>query len=312
MAKEVMTVLGPAAPQDLGITDAHSHIWIFPQNSEIENKSVLDQVDSILKELGEFKIAGGGTQVDCQPGGAGRDGNRLFELSSKSGVKIIASTGFHLEKYYPENAGLWQMNSEQAADYFLNEIKNGLEETRDMANPVLPGLIKIAVCESLKKSPLVLLEAAAEASLKSGLLIEMHTEKGAGAEEFSAYFQKRGLDLERLVICHLDKRPDIGLHQELAQAGCLLEYDTFFRPKYNPEKNLWPLLNEMVDRGFVESLACATDLAESNLWQTFGGGPGLAGFINIIKTRLEQELQNNEAETALMGANIANRLAVHY
>jgi len=143
-------------------------------------------------------------------------------------------------------------------------------------------------------------------------LIEMHTEKGAGIDEFIDFFIQLGLPLERVVVCHIDKRPDLELHKELAQAGCLLEYDTFFRPKYHPEKHLWQLIPAMLAAGLDSAIALATDLADSSLWLSMGGKPGLAGFIRLVKTRLDQEIDDKAGIAKLMGENIANRLAVQH
>ena len=100
-----------------------------------------------------------------------------------------------------------------------------------------------------------LITAAAQASLESGLTIEMHTQKGQAVEEFIEFFDQQGLPPQQLVICHIDKRPDHGLHMELAQAGYMLEYDTFFRPNTSRRRTLWPLLEDMVNHGLAGSLA---------------------------------------------------------
>ena len=307
MDNEVITVLGRLAPHELGLVDAHNHLWISPQDIPAKNAPILNQEAGIRSELIAYRKAGGGSQVDCQPGEAGRDGTKLRSLSESSGVNVIACTGFHLKEYYPEGSKIWDLNAEQAAEYFLDEINLGLEETRDTPNPVFPGFIKIAVRNTLEASPLELMEGAAAVSLESKLLIEMHTERGAEVEKFIEFFTDQNLPLEKIVICHVDKRPDLGLHMELARAGCLLEYDTFFRPKYNPENNLWPLIEDMVKGGNAGAIACATDLADSDLWMNIGGGPGLVGFINIIKKRLEMIIPDPEVITGLMGGNIANR-----
>lgn len=312
MKDQIMTVLGPQAPGELGITDAHNHLWITEQENQADQAPVLDQETEIRQELIAYRKAGGGSQLDCQPGGAGRDGNKLRQLSASSGVKIVACTGFHLREYYPLDAGLWSMDGDQAVDYFLGEIHEGLEETRGGSPTVHPGFIKIAVRETIQKSPVHLMEAASAASKQSGYLIQMHTQRGANAEAFVRFFLDHNLPLDRLVISHLDKRPDLGLHRELAQAGCLLEYDTFFRPKYDPENNLWPLILSMVREGYSSSIACATDLADSALWETMGRGPGLVGFINVIKKRLEDHIADSPVVAKLMGENIAGRLGVHH
>lgn len=46
------------------------------------------------------------------------------------------------------------MDAHQAAANFLAEIKDGLVETRN-SDPVYPGFIKIAVRETIKKTPLI-------------------------------------------------------------------------------------------------------------------------------------------------------------
>lgn len=110
------------------------------------------------------------------------------------------------------------------------------------------------------------------------------------------------------MICHIDKRPDFSLHHDLAIMGVLLEYDTFYRPKYEPQKNLWPLIQRMVADGLEDSVALATDMAEVKLWSLPGHGPGLGGFLTIIGRRLK-EIGLESSLGKLLGGNIAHRLA---
>jgi len=310
MKKHLTTVLGAVAPKEFGITDAHSHVWISPVENAVEDAPVLNLFDPILAELKDYREAGGDGQVDCQPHGCGRDGRKLRLLAEQSGLHIVANTGFHLREYYPADAALWQMDRDEAADFFLGEIRDGLVETRQEQRPVYPGFIKIAVRATLESSPLHLVEAAVQASLESGLAIEMHTQQGQGITDFLDLFSRLGLPPERLVICHIDKRPNSGLHKELAQAGYLLEYDTFFRPQYHPEENLWPLIEEMVNSGLSDALALATDLADGSYWVRIGDGIGIAAFVNIVKPRLEAMSISEHDILAMMGGNILGRLAV--
>lgn len=172
-----------------------------------------------------------------------------------------------------------------------------------------PGIIKIAAEATLDACPPALFEAAAQVCRATGYAIEMHTERGAAVEELLAFFGGRGVSPRRLVFCHVDKRPDFGLHRELAQAGVLLEYDTFYRPKYAPERGVWPLLERMTAAGLGGSVALATDMADPALWAELGGGPGLAGIFTIIKARLQQMGLPEQTIAALLGGNIAMRIA---
>ena len=308
-ARPVMTVLGPLSHERLGVTDAHNHVWISPVPGADPSSPVLDQFDSIQQELVEYRLAGGASLLDCQPGGCGRDGNRLARLAWASGVNLIACTGFHRKKYYPPDHWLWAASSDQAAQYFISELERGLSETLASATPVRAGFIKTALEADWEDIPQAALEGAAMAAVQTRALVEIHTEKGEVAEDACRYFSDLGVLPSQLVLCHMDKRPDASLHTELARFGALLEYDTFFRPKYDPSRNLWPLLEAMAQAGCADSLALATDLAESAMYHAIGGGPGLQALPTLIKRQLSVRGFPEPAIRQMLGENIARRLA---
>src|SRR5690606_13298892 len=93
--ESVMTVLGPVPAAALGVVDAHSHLYIAPVPGGAADAPVLVDEAGVGRELVSFRAAGGGTIVDCQPGGCGRDGRVLRRLSESSGVHVVAATGFH-------------------------------------------------------------------------------------------------------------------------------------------------------------------------------------------------------------------------
>ncbi len=307
----VMTVRGPVSPGDLGHVDAHSHLYIAPIPGAPPDAPVLTDEEGVARELAAFRAAGGGAVVDCQPGGCGRDGRMLRRLSARTGVHVVASTGFHRRIYYGSEAPLFDMSAEAAAAVFMEEIEAGLVETRAGEDEaVYPGVIKIAAEAGLEASPWALFEAAADVARRTGYAIEMHTERGAAVEGFLAFFDEQGVAAGQLVFCHVDKRPDFGLHRELARAGVLLEYDTFFRPKYEPERHVWPLIGAMAAAGLAGQVALATDMADPALWAELGGEPGLLGFFSIIKAGLARMDLPAATIDGLLGGNIAARLAV--
>ncbi len=128
------------------------------------------------------------------------------------------------------------------AKSLCSELEHGLQETLQTESPLRAGFIKIAIEATWAECPHAALEGAASAALRSGALMEIHTEKGALAEKACIYFIDQGVLPSQLVLCHMDKRPDFGLQKELARLGVLLEYDTFYRPKYKPAEKLWPLI----------------------------------------------------------------------
>jgi 5-phospho-D-xylono-1,4-lactonase len=307
--RPVMTVRGPVAYERLGITDAHNHMWIEPMPGADPSAPVLNQYDLILMELEEYREFGGQTLLDCQPGGCGRDGNKLLALSQGSGVNLIACTGFHRKKYYPEEYWLWGASAQEVYDHLCSELEQGFHETLETKSPVRAGFIKIALESVWKNCPLAALEGAASAALKTKALLVIHTEQGALAEKACVYFTDMGVFPHQLVLCHMDKRPDLSLHKALADIGVLLEYDTFYRPKYDPATNLWPLVEQMVSAGFSDRVALATDMAEADLYHFIGGGPGLKSLPGEIQDKLKEKGFPETARNQMLGGNIACRLA---
>jgi phosphotriesterase-related protein len=226
-------------------------------------------------------------------------------MAQTTGVNIVACTGFHLRRYYPSDYFLFQASPADANALFTSEIQEHLTETER----VRAGFIKIACEETLEKSPLHLLEAAVMTSRDTGVAIEVHTEKGADADRIARALMDFGLPSARLVLCHMDKRIDYALHRALAEEGIMLEYDTFFRPKYQPDIYLWPLVEHMVGAGFASQIAIATDMAEKTMWASMGSGPGLTGLIAQIIPRLRALGCDQNVVRKLTGENIAHRLA---
>ncbi len=305
----VMTVQGALSYKCLGITDAHNHVWIDPVPGAEPSGFVLDQFGPILQELIEYREKGGKTILDCQPEGCGRDGNQLLALSKASKVNLIACTGFHRKKYYASNHWLWRAGAQKICDLLCSELEQGLLETLKTAVPVRAGFIKIALESAWAACPHAALEGAAGAALKAKVLMEIHTEKGALAEKVCIYFMDLGLSPNQLVLCHMDKRPDTGLHKELARLGVLLEYDTFYRAKYDPSANLWPLIEQMVSAGFSDRVALATDMAEPEHYHFIGDGSGLASLPGEIHHQLNEKGLPETAQEQMLGGNIARRLA---
>ncbi len=309
VARPVISVQGPIQYECLGITDAHNHMWIESVSGSDPSAPILNQFDLILRELIEYREKGGETLLDCQPEGCGRDGNKLLALSIASKVNLIACTGFHRKKYYPQNYWLWGASAQKICDFLCSELEQGLFETLETPSPVRAGFIKIALESTWADCPHAALEGAASAAVKSNALMEIHTEKGVLAEKACLYFMDLGLLPSQLVLCHMDKRPVASLHKELARLGVLLEYDTFYRPKYNPSENLWPLIEQMVSAGFSDRVALATDMAEVELYHHIGDGAGLASLPGEIQDQLNQKGFPETARKQMLGANIARRLA---
>jgi phosphotriesterase-related protein len=304
MTDEFVTVTGAVALSDCGMIDGHAHAWINPPASA-PTRLQLDDLGGITRDLQDFRAAGGWGLVDCQPGGCGRDANRLRKISQQSGVRIAAATGFHMQQYYPPDDWLWQAKPDAAAAHFVEELTVGMRET---GGTIPATVIKVGYSGSGADQEAALMHAAAEAAYQTGAGILFHTERGRGTETLPSFFAARGVSPSRLYICHIDKRPDFGLHFALAQAGCLLGYDTFVRPQYDPEHHVWPLLLRMVAAGLAGQVAVCLDLALANLWRFQGHADGMRFLTDHILPRLRAEGLDAETIAQLMGGSVARFL----
>ncbi len=302
----LQTVTGLMPVEDVKLADAHAHAWIQPPPGVDPDCPELNDYDPIMLELDDFHQAGGTLLVDCQPGGCGRDARMLVKLSEATGVRITAVTGFHLRKYYPLKNWLWQASETQAMEQFVEELKGGMLET---AATIPATAIKVGYEGLIDGQFRVLMEAAAEAARVTGAGLLFHTEQGQNVEALLPFFTDRHIPTNRLYFCHMDKRPDSGLHRELAQAGVLLGYDTFLRRKYDPEKNAWPLIKMMIESGMGKHIALGLDAALPGMWAQMGGEWGLLALPRLIVPRLRDEGIAQETITDLIGQNVAYWLA---
>ena len=302
---ELQTVTGPVPVDDVKLADGHAHVWISPPKGvPPKSRIVLDNPQRIEAELKDFRSAGGTTLIDCQPGGCGRDGRMLLKFSEVTELHITATTGFHLQRYYPYGSWLWSATEQAAVEYFVNELTSGLQET----DGVLATTIKVGYEGTIQEQTRVLMEAAAEASRQTEAILLFHTEQGHNVEALPLFFEDLGVPTDRLYLCHMDKRPDVGLHRELAQAGALLGYDTFVRSKYKPRQNVWPLLLEMIRAGWEDQIAIGLDLALTSMWRHYDGGPGLVTLPDGILPRLPSEGLSESVVSKLIGQNVARFL----
>ncbi|MFC2024324.1 hypothetical protein ACFLTJ_01930 [Chloroflexota bacterium] len=304
---ELMTVKGLVQIEDAGLVDAHAHLWIeAPKCLDTITRPNLTNYSAVEAELHDFKMAGGTALIDCQPGGCGRDANILRRFSESTGLHVIATTGFHKREYYSPGSWLWLSSIEQALAYLIEELTYGIREAN---TNICATTIKIAFNGNPEGQERVLMEAAAEAARRCDALVLCHTEQGMHAEDIVRFFSNRKLPPNQLYICHMDKRADISLHRELAQEGVLLGYDTFARPKYDPERNVWRLLRTLVADGFHEYISIGLDMASATMWQHCGGQPGLCFLPNVIIPRLFAEGFPKSIVNQLTGSNIIRRLA---
>ncbi len=310
----IRTVWGDVAADELGVCYAHEHVVIGRSHTTEKNPDFLiEDVDRIVAELGDFRAAGGRAMVDSMPGGgAGRDINRLTAVSRRSGVHIVAPTGLHLEKYYP--AGHWggRLDEGELAEVFIGEIEEGIDEN-DLAGPVLrrsghrAGVTKVAGgLDRLDDRERRIFRAAVAAQRATGAPILTHTEQGTAALEQIDILRDAGAELRHVVLSHTDRRPDTGYHRKILSSGVRVEFDSAFRWKQgNPTLELvMALAGE-----FGGQILLGMDAARASYWRSFGGGPGLGYLLTTFAPMLREAGLTREAVDRIFITNPSDAYA---
>jgi len=166
----VRTVLGDVAPEELGVCDAHDHLFI--RSAMMPPGQELDDYDAAVQEATLYAEAGGRSIIQWTPYGLGRRADLLPKLSQETGVQLVAATGLHRSEHYDK------LPDQDLAELFVRELTQGIGD-----GGVRAGLIKIASgFHGLDKHTSWVLDAAAEAQRATGAPIGIHHELGTGAD----------------------------------------------------------------------------------------------------------------------------------
>lgn len=285
MCMQILTVQGGIPLHALGFCQSHEHVFIaggYPAQV-LAHQHINDEQLSCA-ELLCYRAAGGRALVDAQPGGCGRSALALRRLSQKSGVHIIASTGFHKMMFYPDDHWIYRWNTDQLARWMLDELQTGMYERCDTEEPsgqtdIRAGQVKAA----LDAGPLAaqyekLFAAAAMAAKACGAALMVHIEKGSDPVALAARLEKYGMPPSKTIFCHMDRSvADIHIHKKLCAGGIYMEYDTIARPHYHSDAQETAIIRDMLEAGFGKQVLLSLDTTRTRL-KSYGGcgAPGLA------------------------------------
>ncbi len=182
----VRTVLGDIPAENLGVCDAHDHL--FFRSAQLGGQE-LDDTDAAIAELRSFRDLGGQAMVQWTPFGLGRRADALAKVSRSSGVTVIAATGLHQAAHYGD-PGMVEAVLPRLAELFTEELTTGMHPDPRLgpgdaeSSGPLPraGLIKVAgAFHHVDAHARQTMIAAAEAHHATGAPIGVHHELGTAA-----------------------------------------------------------------------------------------------------------------------------------
>ena len=304
----VRTVLGDIDPGRLGVTFAHEHLVIDGGRPvELNPDFLLADVDLMASEVKNAQVAGLQSVVDAMPAGAGRNVEKLAEISTRTGLNIVAPTGLHHERFYPAEHWSERKSVEELADLFIADIAEGID-ANDYAGAVVrrtghrAGVIKVAGSEGgpSERDRRIFL-AAAHAHRATGAPILTHCERGTGGLEQMELLTDAGVHPQHVILSHADKVTDPAYHHELADTGGILEYDQAFRWS-GPDNPTLELLSTMVEADYGDRIVLGMDAARQGYYRVYGGRPGLAYLLTEFTSMMTRRG---------LGEDVQRRLFVH-
>ncbi|MEU9017099.1 hypothetical protein [Actinomadura sp. NPDC048394] len=284
----VRTVLGDVDPADLGVCDAHDHLFL--RTPRLPGRE-LDDPARAAAHLRAFADLGGRTIAHWTPYGLGRRERDLADLSAATGVHIIAATGLHQAVHYDPDL-LARIRPGLAA-LFHRELTDG---------PA--GMIKVAGgFHGLDEHARHTMAAAAEASGATGAPIGVHLEDGTAAlDVLDLLCGSLGVPPDRVILSHLDRSPDPWIHRRAAEAGAYLCFEGPSRAHHATDWRLFDSLAALAEAGHTDRVLMGGDT-------TTPDAPGIPHLLRVLRPRVEAQL-GRDAATAIFETNPARAFAI--
>lgn len=327
----VMTVRGPVAAGDLGPVLPHEHIFIdlnlyvdevsrfkeLPIEHEpvsLENlktvrndpyanrdNCVLDDPDLMVKELLEFKEAGGGTVVDLTNADLGPQPEKLVEVSERTDLHIVLGNGHYVNYGHDPRVASWDIKTIE--DRLVDEVENGFGDTG-----IKPGILgEIGTTMPIHPDEEKVLRAAARAQHRTGLTLSIHIHPPTrGSFEVLDILDQEEVDPTRVVLGHLDTalaHDDITIaeaidyHKVLADRGVYIEYDLcgntnlFDNGLYSwwfpSDRERVQGLKALIEAGYGDQLLICQDVGHKFYLSSYGGW-GFGHVLTLFKTMMER------------------------
>jgi len=253
----VQGVLGPIDTADLGFTLMHEHVLVMNWSMRQALPGWLERDELIAHAIGEAKAAkerGVATLVDLTPVNLGRDIEILREVAEKSGIQIIAATGF----YWTEEPWYQGWDVDRLVEFLLPEITTNVQGTTSQVGIIKAATDEPGVTELNRK----LLQVAARLHRATGVPISTHTHvhSGTGRRQ-QEVFAAEGVDLTRVVIGHCGDTEDIAHLEEILKDGSTIGMDRFGLDFLLPMEQRVSTIVELCKRGWAEQIVLSHDAA---------------------------------------------------
>jgi phosphotriesterase-related protein len=265
--REVMTVLGPVAAQDLGIVLPHEHLLLDLSRVTRNADHLLNEPALAVAEVTAFRDAGGRTIVDVTTRGLKRDHLAVTAIARETGLNIVMGAGWYRESFYDRSI------DERSTDAIADEIVTDLTEGMD-GSDIRCGVIGEIGVDWGYISPAEerVHRAAARAHLRTGVTITTHGVRSPVGLDQLDLLEEEGVDPKTVVVGHCDFYPFPEYHAAVARPGAFVQFDSIGRGFFDwdiGQRVTWVM--NLVRAGHLRQILLSHDVCMKPHLKAYGG-----------------------------------------
>lgn len=287
----IHTVRGPVAPEDLGRTLPHEHVFCDFYRVTGNLDHVLNDEALALDELGALAKAGGRAVVDVTTPDLGRNPAALRRVSERSGLHVVMGTGWYRQPYYPGEID--RSSTDALAERMVAELVDGVD-----GSGVRAGIIGEigAHLDYLTAQEERVLRAATRAQRATGAPLSTHASMYPVGLTQLALLREEGVDPSRVIVGHCDTYLDAEYHLAVLRAGAYVQFDTIARTHINPDARRADALVGLLRAGWAERLLLSSDRCYRSDLHAFGGAGYDAVFTRFFRMLRERGVSDAELD----------------
>ena len=297
----IRTVLGDIKKEEFGNALAHEHFIIDLDHVRHDGESKIETVEEVIPEIEKAMAQGIEAAVEVSTIDMWRDVLKLKEISEKTHLNIVCSTGFYLSEYHP--AYLDDMTAEDIAKIYEKELTEGIDGTD----------IKAGIIAEIASSPKgfvgheeKILEAAGIASKNTGFAVSTHTGLVTAQKTVDILLNK-GVNPDKIIIGHQDLINDREHHLSLLKRGVNIGFDTCGKVAYQTDETRAHNILFLIEQGYGDHIVLSNDVSRRTYFTSYGKD-GYTAVTNKLVPLLKEYGIKDEDLNKLLKTNIARIL----
>jgi phosphotriesterase-related protein len=273
-----------------GYTLTHEHMTIGLTPGDLGTISF----DLLSKDLKMAYDCGVRNIVDLTNQSMGRDPAYVKRLMDETGINIVMSTGYYLERYISSTVAKMSVN--ELTELAIDDLTRGIGNTELCAGVI--GEIawsKEGPCEMEQ----IVWQAMSAAAVMTDAVVSTHPSWGGQQIPQAEYLISRGIKPEKIVIGHVEFFPDDDSLKELLKKGVYIGLDMIGKNGSERDEYRADVVRQVRDWGCLSQLLLSLDLCCTGDLRASGSFGYVHLFENFIPMLKDRGITQNEIDLML-------------